>query len=263
LEKISKNKLRYFKSFLLKKNRKREEKFLVEGGKCIEEALRSPYNITAILYFMGLGKTFSSIIEKAQSKNIIVYKGTEKNLRECSDASSPQGIIAIAEERKLKIETLLNDNEQVLLLLDAVSDPGNLGTLLRTADWFGVNGIILGENSCELYSPKVVRSAMGSLFHVSVIEQVVLTDVIDRLKESGFTVFAADIRGKTSFNFKEKRIALILGNESRGVSTGLLKRTKNIISVPGEGSCDSLNVAVSGGILLWEIFKTVKLKSLH
>jgi len=259
LETISKNKLKYFKSFLSKKNRRREGKFLVEGEKCISEALALSFELTDILYSIGSGKRYAHLIDLAKKQQSAIYKGTQKNLNECSDTSTPQGIIALAREKYFDIESFFKKEINFLLLIDAVSDPGNLGTIIRTAHWFGIHGIFLGEGSCELYSPKVIRSTMGSIFYIPVVSHIDLQEVIIKLKTSGFSIYAADIHGDSRFEFKKGKIALILGNEASGISSEILKSSHHVIALPGKGKCESLNVAVSGGIILWEIFKNKNL----
>jgi len=254
LQKISKNKLKYFRSFLQKKVRKKNKKFIAEGEKCVEEVLKSSFEITDTLYLQGSGKKFLHLIESAKKRNINVLTGSKKELKECSDSITPQGIIALIKEKKYDYNILFDKRINLLLLLDSISDPGNLGTIIRTADWFGVQGILLGGNSVELYNPKVVRSTMGSIFHIPIFENINLKEEIGKLKNAGFRIYAADVRGEKKLNFRSKKIALLLGNETRGVSPELLKITNYKIAIPGDGRCESLNVAVSGGILLWEIF---------
>ena len=256
VETISKNKIKILQSFRQKKVRKKEKKFLVEGKKCVVEALDSDFEITDILYLQGAGSEFSGIIEEAKKKSINIYKGTEKNLRDCSDAVTSQGIIALVKIKKFDFNTLLKKDTSVMLLLDSVSDPGNAGALIRTASWFNLQALILSRNSAELYSPKVVRSTMGALFHLPVFHDFDLIDTLKKLKNNGFNIFAADITGEDSRDFSHNKIALILGNESRGIHQELKKLSHGTIAVPGSSKCESLNVAASGSILLWEIYRT-------
>ena len=141
-----------------------------------------------------------------------------------------------------------------IIILDKVSDPGNLGTIIRTADWFGVQNIILSEDSVDLYSPKVVRSTMGSIFHVKTIESTNIVQSIAGLKKKGYNIVALDIKGDSVANFESiPKTAYIFGSESHGIRNTLLDLADKKITISGAGKAESLNVAVSAGILMSQL----------
>jgi len=148
----------------------------------------------------------------------------------------------------------------LLVGLDSVSDPGNLGSIIRTCDWFGVNGVVIGHDSVELFNPKVLRSTMGGIFHLPIVEGVHLHSAIDQMKDEGFTIYVADAAGEVYA--EDIRLAdrafIIMGNEARGASPSLKHAADQRIAIRRYGLAESLNVGVACGVLL-SVFRSAAL----
>lgn len=171
-----------------------------------------------------------------------------------SDTVTAQGVIAVVRQEHPSLQTVVQDAspESVLVALDGVGDPGNLGSIIRTADWFGAQGVLVGRQSVDLYNPKVVRSTMGSLFHLPVVQDVDLLAALSHARESGYTIYGADVDGETHFDrvrFANKAV-LVLGNEAWGMSDAVRALTDVRVTIRRYGSAESLNVGVACGILL-------------
>ena len=163
-----------------------------------------------------------------------------------SDSINNQGIIAVINIPKNNEDYLSNHQ----LILDSISDPGNLGNLIRTADWFGLKNIYLSENSIDPYNPKVIRSSMGAHFYINII-QINIIKHIEILKKNNFVIIGADIMGENLYDWNiPKKWAIVLGNEAHGISKSLRSLITTTVTIPGVKGMESLNVSVAGGILL-------------
>ncbi|MCJ7507579.1 MAG: 23S rRNA (guanosine(2251)-2'-O)-methyltransferase RlmB [candidate division Zixibacteria bacterium] len=247
-----------------KKFRQEQGKFIVEGVRSVEELLGSEWEVDALLYSVLLEKSNRAnfILQKATSKKIAIEKVSQNILDKVSEAVSSSGIICVVKTKNLKLDDLLKGNPQSILVLDEVGDPGNLGTLIRTADAAGINGVILSEKTVELYSPKVVRSTMGSVFHLPIAENMDLVKSIQRLKREGFKIIASAVKGGEFYhkiNYSG-RVCLVVGNETKGVRAEILKLADKVASIPIYGQAESLNASVAGGILMYQmaIFKLIE-----
>lgn len=162
---ISKNDLKYYSSLLIKKYRVQEEKFIVEGLKIVEEGLNSNYSNEVVFVTPLFADSFSEIVSvlKKKASTIIELKSSE--FQRISDTKAPQGIAAVFEKKYPK-RKLTELKENIIVLIDNISDPGNLGTIIRTCDWFGLYNILITNESVEYLNPKVLRSSMGSVFHL-------------------------------------------------------------------------------------------------
>jgi TrmH family RNA methyltransferase len=246
---ISKAKLRTFASLQTKKYRQKHGLFVIEGKKMVREALVSGFSIEAIL-----------IIEDRQEDNDLqfesvlpdkVFAASPTDFQQISSLQSPEGVLAILRlpETYLQTHSLSQLPPGKGLLLDEIQDPGNLGTLIRTADWFGIDQIICRKGTVDCFNPKVLRSSMGSIFRVNII----YVNVWERpIQASAQRVWLADMEGealdKAIFGAEDW---LLLGNEANGVDEKL-KALPEIrkVHIPGRGGAESLNVGVAGGILM-------------
>jgi TrmH family RNA methyltransferase len=211
--------------------------FVVEGVKNIEELLLSSFEIHKIY---GLGDFFS-----LESQFI---KISEKELSRISHLKTPNQALALVRLPKIGQPNLAIST----IVLDGVNDPGNLGTIIRTADWFGIKQIVCSSNSVDVFSPKVVMSTMGSLFRVSIF----YIDLIGFIKKTKLKSYAAVLKGDdcTKTNFDEQSI-IVMGSESHGISNELIDVCSNKITIPGSGTTESLNIGVATGIVCYEYFK--------
>lgn len=234
-----------------KKYRTETGTFLLEGFHLIEEAVKADSVIKAI-FVNQRGQSEWGAWLAAQPDNIL-YFVSDDVLKALSDQPTPQGMIAIVELPKE--ETL--DYQGGFLLLDRVQDPGNVGTMIRTADAAGLAGVILGNGCADPYSLKTLRSMQGSNFHLPVVSRD-LNEVIPLLNEKQIPVYGTAL-DKTAKVYSEvspsDNFALIMGNEGQGISAELLEKTDQTLYIPLYGQAESLNVGVAAGILMYHFRK--------
>lgn len=251
---ISANQIKFIKSLSVKKFREREGLFIAEGDKIVKELINSEIKVHS-LYFI---KDWGFKIEKGNKKNNY-FEISEEELRKISLLENPNKVLAIAHYNKEKFE-LNNIQNNLILMLDDIQDPGNLGTIVRTADWFGIRNIICSEETVDAFNPKVVQASMGSLFRIDLF-YMDLKRVLKQIKhETNLLVYGAVLSGEnvSSKDLNSKSI-LLLGNESKGINAGLLEYVDQKISIPGgkAGSAESLNVAVAASVLCYEFFRKI------
>ncbi|WP_110927169.1 TrmH family RNA methyltransferase [Bacillus massiliglaciei] len=249
IESVKNPKVKQWKKLQMKKERDKTGTYLVEGFHLVEEALKENLVMEVI------------ISQEAEMPAHFKIEGTEviyvKNdvMKAICDTETPQGIAAVCEQR---IFSMAQVKPERILLLDAIQDPGNLGTIIRTADAAGADAVVLGEGCADPYSPKVVRSTQGSLFHVPVIRGN-LSEVIDGFSRIGIPVYGTALENAVPYEQMEKadRFALLVGNEGQGVAPALLQKTTKNLYIPIFGRSESLNVGVAAGILLYHLRKSV------
>ncbi|NVM03344.1 MAG: RNA methyltransferase [Candidatus Helarchaeota archaeon] len=257
MEFISKNLLRFLKKLKQKKHRKSEKRFLIEGEKLIKEALNSDAEIESVICSIEFFGKKSPLINVIKSKNINVMHIHSRDIGSITDVTTPQGIFGVIKIKEKKFNPSLLKKNAELIALDNISDAGNLGTIIRTAHWFRISGIIIGKNSIELFNPKVVRSTMGAIFHLPIWYDLDLKEKLTELKNIGYKLIAADPSGTDSIkklNIKSSKV-IILGSESKGISSDILNMCDFRIKIKGVKSFDSINLAVSAGIIMWEMKK--------
>ena len=202
----------------------------------------------------------SESLSKAGEFDTSLYKNVEivsdEVFRSLSDTVTPQGVLAVVKQPSWTLEQLSFENGCRLLLLDDIQDPGNLGTILRTAEAAGVNMVIMSEGCADIFNPKVIRSTMGSIFRLPFVTDD-LVSVIEMLKTEGVTVYGAALEGSSDYReveFSEKT-AIVIGNEGNGISGNVLNAVNEKIRIPMKGQIESLNAAVSAAILLYHIYE--------
>jgi TrmH family RNA methyltransferase len=237
-----------------RKARDREGVFVVEGIRAVEELLRSPLVIRGLLVAPKLidSPRGVALVEDARSKGVEVADVDEKEFRSAAETDSPQGIVAIAETPVRTVETLPSSGALRLLLLDAVQDPGNVGTIIRTAAALGAHATIALPGSVDVWNAKVVRSAMGAHFHHPAFHAS-WEDVQAFLARTSTPLWAADADGAVLDGRGPERLALAVGNEGAGLSPVIRSAAERVISLPITTMVESLNVAVATGILLYEL----------
>ena len=246
---ISNNELKYYASLLNKKYRKIENKFLIEGKKIVEEGLAGNYECEKVFITGKFEETNPELIKKIRSYKVPLEVLKSIEFKRISDTKAPQGIAA-ALKKKSTVFSPSCIKDKFLVYLEDINDPGNLGTIIRNCDWFGINNILLSKESAEMYNPKVLRASMGSVFHLNIFEDITLKEII-HLKNSSYKFICSDIEGKNVFDFKRNnKIILFLSNESEGPSQELLSITDHKITIPRKGKAESLNVASASAIML-------------
>ena len=235
-----------------KKYRDLNGKFLVEGIKLIREAISEKADIETIIVCdncVKAGEINQKILYEIAKYNCIYVD--EKIFNTITDVQNPQGILAVIGKQNTKKE--INYNEDLIVVLDDIQDPGNLGTILRTVDSIGLSQIIVSKKSGDVFSPKVVRSTMGAIFRINVIESENLLETLKEVKKHKFKVMATSLQTETSiYDTEYKKTAIIIGNESNGVSKEILDIADKNIKIPMIGKTESLNAAVATGIILYE-----------
>ncbi|HYQ87191.1 MAG TPA: RNA methyltransferase [Bacteroidota bacterium] len=256
---ISQSTLRQLAKLNHKKYRRAQRRFLIEGFHLVEEALESDWQIEMILMTpTALSKDIGRrLIEQAEKKNVEVAGISEPEARKLSDTVTSQGILAVVQVKEYAIESFWSspNRRSLVVALDGISDPGNLGTILRTCDWFGVDAVWLDPASVELYSPKVVRSTMGSIFHLPVLPDVDLIMMLRLAKKNGWKVMVTAPTDGSPIprDAYAERSVIVFGNEAHGVGADIQREADQRISVPRFGAAESLNVAVACGVIVGAI----------
>jgi TrmH family RNA methyltransferase len=263
IESKQNSRFKAWKKLLTKKGRKEQGQFLIEGEHLVEEALRSGWPIVEVI----TSEDFHCPENWNESHPVLM---SEKKVLpsslfvELSETMTPQGIaVVVKKENSYFIEAIekLLEQSHFLLLVDQVQDPGNLGTMIRTADAAGVDGIILGRGTVDPYSGKALRSTQGSVFHLPMYEQE-LESMIPLLQEKGWLVYGTSLQDAKDYREievkEEQKIALLVGNEGEGVAQHLLNIVNLKIKIPIWGKAESLNVAIATGVLLYYFQAQVK-----
>ena len=240
MQKISIQKLKWLKSLQLKKNRDKEQCFVVEGEKIVLECINQiPEKIEIIAC---LSEQIGLIPQGLKFKCLLI---TNKDLDRISNQKSPNKLFAVI---KKSTPNPFNPNLN-FLILDNIQDPGNMGTIIRTADWFGIHQIICSENCVDVYNSKVLQSSMGSFLRVAVRYK----ELISFLEESNFNITGAFLHGTPLEKEKIKNSnAIMLGNEGHGISPELEKYCNQPVKIKGLGGAESLNVSSAASILMYE-----------
>jgi TrmH family RNA methyltransferase len=237
---ITNNEIKQVRQLHQKKYRAEQGRFIVEGAKPVDELLRSGITVENVYY------TSDNIASAEIPENVISQSCSPAQMERMSTLRTPPGILAVAVIPQFEQPKELTS---WVIALDEVSDPGNLGTILRIADWFGINHVFASENVVEEFNPKVVQSSMGAVFRIPV-HRVVLEDWLQKVQLPDCPVIAADMQGESldSFPFTPRGV-LVMGSESHGLSEEIKNQVSQLITIPGKGKAESLNVAVATGII--------------
>lgn len=238
---LSKTIVKYIQSLSHKKVRDEEGVFIAEGPKVVAEFLSSNLLKCKNIYAL------KSWIDEQQTdfKNIPDEEISDIELGKISLLKTPNKVLAVFYKKQQPSVEIQN---KISLMLDDIQDPGNLGTIIRTADWFGVKNIICSNDCVDCYNPKVVQASMGSLARVNIIYQD-LPEFIN--KNKNIKVYAAALNGKNIFSYEKiKQGIILIGNESKGISEDLIDQATEKITIPKQGRAESLNAAVACGIIL-------------
>lgn len=247
----SNNEIKLLRKLARKKYREKEQRFVVEGERAVEQVVENGL-VEVETVFVLTGKAVSSQL------SAISVEIEEEVLFEVADTENPQGILAVCKmPGEIGIEELTKQSG-VIVATDAIQDPGNMGTILRTAAWFGAKALIAGKGSVDVYHPKVVRSTAGATGSIPVMSGN-LEEVLEELEKSGWETLLLD-GGAESVSLKtvqpKERTVLVVGNEGNGISEGLLnsgRKKVRIESAPGQDKVESLNAAVAVSVALWAL----------
>jgi TrmH family RNA methyltransferase len=248
--------IKYIKSLQIKKYRDEYGRFLIEGEKLLKEALEYKAGISLVLMSESYAATekHKELEDILVSLNIPIYYADDRLFRETGETETPQGVIAVADKVQFILDDILTKEELCLVLLDEVRDPGNAGTIIRTADACGIDAVLLSKGSVDLYNGKTIRSTMGSLFHIPVIQNVILEEVILKLKDKGVITIGADPHSKESCidlpNYRKS--AIVIGNESLGLGKDVKASLDRNVKIPMPGNAESLNAGIAAAMLMYE-----------
>ena len=254
-----------------KKYRMESGLFFAEGLRAVQEAAQYA-EVTDLFFTAAEEKKLTEILNAAKEKGARLYQADDKVMAKLSDTKTPQGVLAVIripeqslqklrpgvmlriadkQNQSARVET---DNNAPVIILDRIQDPGNLGTIIRTADAVGALGIILLEGCVDAYSPKVVRASMGSLFHLPVVQEIFPEEALTWCYRHGYEPAATAMQGAANLYKADisKKMAFIFGNEANGVSEELQAAAETRLFIPMAGLAESMNVAMAAGIVLFE-----------
>ncbi len=236
---------------LRRKYRDRTGRYLLEGQKPLIDALETGLTIEKVFVCDGTETALTAELPREKAVSI-----PRKLFRELSDTDTSQGVIAVVRKRPMTKEQFIRETaEGDIIVLDRLQDPGNAGTIIRTAEAAGAAGVLCLKGSADIFSPKVVRSAAGSLFRVPVLTDVTLEEAEDILRSSGKQIVVTAMEGSENC-FEavfDERCALIIGNEGSGVDEAFIRGADRTVRIPMAGRIESLNAAVAAGILMYQI----------
>ncbi len=238
---------------LLGRARERREAnaFVVEGVRLVEEAVNSNWKFQFALYDDSLSERGVSLVESLKSRSVDVETVSESLMKSLSETETPQGIVAVLELTQLPISNFPN----FILIPDLIRDPGNLGTLLRSAAATGAQAVLLPPDTTDAFAPKVVRSGMGAHFRLP-IRSMSWEEIEHMCKSANIQVYLADMDGRSCWESDLRQpLALIVGGEAEGASREARKLANQQISIPMTGKMESLNAGVAGSVLMFEIVR--------
>lgn len=247
----SKSKIRYYSALRLKKYRKFERKFLAEGKRLIEEGIKSNFECDRVFVTQPFYTVESKFLSVITAQKIPVDIIPLYDFLKFTSTKNPQGIVAVF-KMKNSSPNLIND--ETIIGLENISDPGNLGTILRSCDWFGIKNVIISEGSAEIYNSKVLRASMGAVFNLNIIENANLIKEIKILKNKNYLTFYTDMVGVNykTIDWKNNTIVTFC-NEANGPSDELKEVCDTSVTIPKKGNIDSLNVAAAAAIIISEM----------
>ena len=230
------------------KERRQEGKYVVEGVKMFLEA---PDGEIEEVY---TAEGFCNPSCDQKLSRLPVERVSEEVFRKMSDTAAPQGILCVMRQKAYTPESLLQGTDPLLMLLEDIQDPGNLGTILRTGEGTGVDGVIMSRETADIYNPKTIRSTMGSIYRVPFVYVSSLADMISMLNKKKIRVFAAHLKGECWYDQEDycRGSAFLIGNEGNGLREETAALADSYIKIPMAGNVESLNAAMASGILMYE-----------
>lgn len=237
--------------------RRRHNQTIIEGRRALDAAIQASAPIVDCVITED-ARTDPEIVTLLDRLSAPVYVTDADTLADLTDVDTPQGLVAVVERRLVEPTSLAErvDEGTTLLFLDGVQDPGNVGTLLRTAAWFGASAVAAGPGTAGLYGPKVMRAAAGGHWNLRLTRTESPGPFLDQLRTAGCGLYGADLQGVPVSTWTPKRPSVLtLGSEAHGLSPAVLDRLDSPVAIPGmphQSAAESLNVAVAGGILIYE-----------
>lgn len=253
IESVQNKLVKKIKSLQQRKNRDKEGVFIVEGIRFVGEI---PQTVT-ILYY-AVSHTFQKINDiSIYEKRSQVFVFSDNVFDSISDTQHTQGIIAICQKKNIELSEYVLHEKGFYILAENIQDPGNLGTIIRTADACHADAVFLSKGCVDLYNAKVLRSTMGSLFHMPIFQNVDFIEYMDIMKQNNITIFASHLKAKKYYYHADfhKACALVIGNEGKGITDEIAQKCHEWIKIPMVGKAESLNVSIAAGVLMYEVVR--------
>ncbi|TVX98623.1 TrmH family RNA methyltransferase [Cohnella terricola] len=257
IESVANPRAKEWAKLLERKYRERTGKFLLEGVHLVKEALDAKWPLEAIAFDEGSGVLvqFEEYLGEMDGTSGPAWIPVSPEIiAKCSETETPQPIFAVARKRPPSAETLFAAERGLVAVLDGVQDPGNVGTIVRSAAASGATAVVLGKGTADLYNPKTIRSTMGALFHVPVLEAD-LRELLPEAAERGIAIVGTSLQSARScyeYDFASRSVWLVLGNEGSGMSPQVSALAETNVIIPMSGRAESLNVAMAATVLLFE-----------
>lgn len=244
--------IKYIKKLKEKKYREETNCYIIEGIKLVKEAIEE----NAKIKYIVICEDCDDAVKLEQNllydiaKNNCLYV-TKKLFLSISDVTTPQGVLAVIEKKKGTEQ--IDYNDDIIVALDGIQDPGNLGTILRTVDSIGLTQILVSKETADSFNPKVVRSTMGAIFRVKVIECENLQEKLKEIKKHKYKIVVSSLQTENSlYDIKLNKKVIVVGNEANGVSAEIQEMADEKIKIPMLGKTESLNASVATGVMLYE-----------
>lgn len=242
-----------------RQGREKAGAFVVEGARAVDEALDARKVRAVFFDEQQLEKPLiASLLMRVQAEGVEIVVTCTKLFAELADTQSPQGVLAIVDDISVGSDHLSTDS-RLIVISDALQDPGNIGTLIRLADAIGADAFVATKGSVDVFNPKTVRASMGSLFHLPVLRDVVAYELVALLKSRGYKLVAADVQGTIDhFDYDfSLPVAVVFGNEGAGLSPCWLEHA-DLVRIPMPGRAESLNVGAAAAVMLYEIVRQMR-----
>jgi len=248
---LTNNEVKYFAGLKNKKIRDEEGKFLIEGLHLIKECLSSDLYYKDYIECIIARDNFDLTL--LPLKDIEILYVSEKNFDKLSDTVNPQGIMAVVKKPEHSNRLHNSEKNKLIIALDNINDPGNLGTIIRTCYWFNADKILISKNSVDLYNSKVLRASQGAVFHTDVVTEADIRTELLHLKGE-YQILLTDLSAKKNLSElnikKNQRYIIVFGNEANGISDEIKNQGFDFIKIDSFSDCESLNLSVSAGIIL-------------
>jgi len=249
---LTKAQIKSISNLKLKKFRNLEGRFLVEGERSVFDGLNSNYKCENVF----VTDSYFKSNEKSLKKFNNIKKISEKDFNKITETVNPKGIAAVFFKQDQSSNWKKELSSDLVVCLENISDPGNIGTILRNCDWFGITEVLVSENCADIYNPKTIRASVGSIFHLNIFTSKNLTADLKELKNNGYEISSSALEGINIYQIHpEPKTILIFGNEANGVSNKILKISDELITIPKIGKAESLNVANASAVILSEFTK--------
>lgn len=259
------NLVKFIRGLREKRNREKESCYVIEGAKSVLEATAAGVQPSKLVISERGEKHFlTDNILSHLDETIPVARVTDEVMDYMGETDTPQGVLAIFPMPEVSLCGLTVDDSSLFVVIDGVQDPGNVGTIIRTADAFGVRAVILTKGSADVYNSKTLRSSMGSVFHIPVVRDADILELVSYFKQNAVLIASTTLAEQslplTEIDFI-RPVALVFGSEGRGVSPDIISHSDVLVKIPITGLAESLNVAIASGIILYEAFRQLGLSS--